>query len=74
MKPEQLFAVAPLPIKRKADIAKIFGVSEDTVQGWAREGAPIFMAGKRYQADYHALVGWLCRNKPAVQASRDEWE
>lgn len=60
---EKIFLLAPLHIKRKEDIADVFGVAPETVTEWAREGAPIFIAGNKYQVDYHALVQWLSKNK-----------
>ena len=64
---EKIFLLAPLHIKRREDIADIFGVSSETVTEWAKDGAPIFLAGNKYQADYHALVGWLSKNRPAFK-------
>mgnify|MGYP003620302078 CR=1 FL=1 len=64
---EKIFLLAPLHIKRKEDIADTFDVSPETVTEWAREGAPIFMAGNKYQADYYALINWLSKNKPAFK-------
>ncbi|MDR2056585.1 MAG: hypothetical protein LBQ10_12080 [Desulfovibrio sp.] len=60
---EKIFFLAPLHIKRKEDIADIFGVKPDTVTEWAKAGAPIFLVGNRYQTDYHALVEWLSKNR-----------
>lgn len=67
MSEDKPFLLAPLHIKRKEDISDIFGVSPETVTEWAKEGAPIFIAGNKYQADYHALIAWLCKNKPAFK-------
>lgn len=64
---EKVFLLAPLHIKTKKDIAGIFGVSEATVAAWAKEGAPIFLLGNKYQADYHSLVNWFSKNKPACK-------
>ena len=60
---ENVFLIAPLHIKRKEDIAEVFSVSPETVSGWAKEGAPIFLVGNKYQVDYHSLVNWLTKNK-----------
>ena len=46
---EKVFLLAPLHIKRKEKIAELFGVSPDTVTVWAKEGAPIFLVGNKYQ-------------------------
>lgn len=64
---EKVFLLAPLHIKRREDIANIFGVSSETVTQWAREGAPIFLVGNKYQTDYHSLINWLSKNRPAFK-------
>ncbi len=46
-------------------IADAFGVSRRTVIGWIDEGAPIFCAGRQYQASYFSLVKWLEKHKRA---------
>ena len=43
-------------------IMEIFGVSRRTVREWARRGAPINMVGRKYQASYHELWGWVAGN------------
>ena len=43
----------------KAEIAAAFSVGLKVVSTWAREGAPIFVAGKRWQCCYFSLVSWL---------------
>jgi len=63
MTQDRLFTVAPLHLRSKSEIADTFGVSRETVLKWAREGAPVFLVAKRYQADYHAMVEWLSKNK-----------
>ncbi len=40
-------------------IRRAFGVSKETVAAWRRAGAPIIWVGRRYQARYDALWGWL---------------
>ena len=71
MKDNKVFLLAPLHIKRKEDIADIFSVSPDTVTLWAKQGAPIFLAGNKYQVDYYAMVNWLTRHKPAFKEGRE---
>lgn len=43
------------------EIAKTFGVSRETVALWARKGAPIRKIGRKYQARYHELWGWVLK-------------
>ena len=64
---ENIFLLAPLHIKRREEIADMFDVSESTVTEWARDGAPIFIAGNKYQVEYYSLVQWLAKNKPAFK-------
>jgi phage terminase Nu1 subunit (DNA packaging protein) len=64
---EQFIFIAPLHLKRKEDIADIFGVNPETVKEWAKDGAPIVLVGNKYQADYHALFHWLTKNRPAFK-------
>jgi phage terminase Nu1 subunit (DNA packaging protein) len=64
---EKIFLLAPMHLKRKEDIAVAFGVNPETVTSWAKDGAPIFLVGNMYQADYHALVEWLSKNKHAFK-------
>jgi hypothetical protein len=59
------FLLSTKLLQRKEVIAEIFGVNPETVTTWAKEGAPIFLVGNMYQADYHALVEWLRENRPA---------
>lgn len=42
-----------------SEIAKFFGVSEDTVREWREAGAPLFFIGKKWQANYYELWEWL---------------
>lgn len=70
MKNEKVFLLAPLHIKSKGDIADIFGVSPDTVTKWAKEGAPIFLVGNKYQVDYYSLVNWLSKSRPAFNVTQ----
>jgi len=48
----------------------MFGVSRETVRQWARDGAPIFLAGRRYQACYSRLCLWLEQQHQAGKESR----
>lgn len=48
-------------IKGADEIAKLFGVSRVSVIKWAKCGAPIFIIGKKYQANYTELWDWLKR-------------
>jgi hypothetical protein len=66
-KKDSILMLAPVHLKRKAGIADRFGVCAETVTQWAKEGAPIFLVGNKYQADYHSLVAWLSRNRPAFK-------
>lgn len=65
---EKIFMLAPLHLKRKEDIAALFEVAPETITTWAKEGAPIFLVGNKYQADYYALVTWLSKNKPVFKS------
>lgn len=40
-------------------IARSFGVKRDTVMKWKGEGAPIYLIGNKYQANYRELWEWL---------------
>jgi phage terminase Nu1 subunit (DNA packaging protein) len=61
--PDKLFFVAPVHLKSRDEIADVFGVHKFTVTEWAKDGAPIFNVGNKLQADYHALVEWLSKNR-----------
>ena len=50
---------APVHIKGADKIAEVFGVSRGTVVRWVRDGAPIRLIGKKYQASYNRLWEWL---------------
>ena len=50
-------------IKGADEIAKLFGVSRGTVIKWVKNGAPIRIIGKKYQANYGELWQWLKRNQ-----------
>ena len=50
-------------------IAATFGVGRATVRRWAREGAPISLVGRRYQASYAMLAAWLAAQYPAASAA-----
>ena len=43
-------------------IARIFGVDRKTVLGWKKSGAPIFLVGNKYQANYRELWDWIKQN------------
>lgn len=49
----------PLHMKGADEITQVFGVSRETVVQWAREGAPIHLVGKKYQASYAELWDWI---------------
>lgn len=66
-KNKQFIFVAPLHLQRREEIAGTFFVSPETVTEWAKDGAPIFVVGNKYQADYHALTNWLIKNRPAFK-------
>lgn len=61
---ESVLVLAPVHLRSKDSIAETFGVAPCTVVEWAREGAPIFLAGNRYQAEYYSLIHWLNKNRP----------
>lgn len=50
---------SPIHLKGADEIAKTFGVTRERIVVWAKEGAPIRMIGKRYQANYAELWAWL---------------
>jgi hypothetical protein len=52
-------AVAPLHLRRLADICTTFGRTEETVKKWRRSGAPIAFDGASYCAEYNQLQAWL---------------
>jgi Phage DNA packaging protein Nu1. len=60
---KNVYPLVPMLMRRKSDIADVFEVKMETVVKWAKEGAPIFLAGKRYCADYHAMVAWLTEHR-----------
>lgn len=49
----------PIHMKGADEIAEVFSVARETVVQWAKEGAPIRMVGKRYQANYKDLWEWI---------------
>lgn len=49
----------PLHMKGADEIAQVFGVSRDTVVQWVKDGAPIPLVGKKYQANYAELWDWI---------------
>jgi excisionase family DNA binding protein len=57
---ESIFA--PVHMRGAEEIAEVFGVKRDTVVEWYRNGAPIHMIGKKYQANYAELWDWLKKN------------
>lgn len=57
---------APFLMQGKRKIAEVFGVKPQTVVDWVENGAPIFMAGGKWQADYYNLIAWLEQVKPAA--------
>lgn len=46
-------------LKGREQISKVFGVSKETVTIWVASGAPIFVIGKKLQANYSELWKWL---------------
>ena len=52
----------PVHLKGAEAIAARFGVNSNTVKKWAREGAPIYNVGRKYQANYLRLSQWLEKN------------
>lgn len=55
----------PFLMQGKKRIAEVFKVKPETVTEWVRDGAPIFLVGKMWQAEYSNLVRWLEEVKPA---------
>lgn len=53
----QIFA--PIHMAGANEIADVFHVSRRAVARWIRAGAPIFLVGKKYQANYGELWEWL---------------
>lgn len=52
----------PVHMKGAQEIATIFGVARKTVIKWSKEGAPIRVVGKKYQARYDQLWDWILEN------------
>lgn len=52
----------PIHMKGAAEIASVFGVARETVVQWAKDGAPIRIIGKKYQARYDQLWDWILNN------------
>ena len=50
---------APIHMTGANEIADVFRVSRRAVVRWARDGAPIYLVGKTYQANYGELWDWL---------------
>lgn len=52
----------PKILRSMVEICKTFGVGRETVQGWAKEGAPIVVEGgqnkPRYSTECLALQAW----------------
>jgi hypothetical protein len=45
-------------------IARCFGVNRKTVLQWKKTGAPIYLIGNKYQANYRELWDWVkCRSR-----------
>lgn len=59
--PESQPIFAPVHMCGAEEIASVFRVKVDTVREWQRNGAPIALIGKRYQASYYDLWEWLKR-------------
>lgn len=55
----------PILLQGRRVIATTFRVRPCVVTQWAKEGAPIFLSGQMWQADYVSLVHWLEENRPA---------
>lgn len=49
----------PLHMKGADEIAQVFGVSRETVVHWSKDGAPVHLVGKKYQASYAELWDWI---------------
>jgi transposase len=46
-------------LKGARNIAACFGVGRNTVSAWIKAGAPIFLVGRKHQANYVRLAAWL---------------
>jgi len=64
----KISAFIPFHLKGADEIAGTFGVSRGTVIGWVKEGAPIYLIGKRYQANYNELWEWI-KGKDALPSA-----
>lgn len=50
-------------------IAGVFGVGRRTLMNWIDQGAPIFVAGRKYQCEYSHVLAWLeATQKPVKMA------
>lgn len=52
-------AFAPVHMKGADEIAAVFGVARETVVQWSRKGAPVYLVGKKYQANYAEMWDWI---------------
>ena len=44
-------------------IAGVFGVGRSTIRAWKKAGAPIYIVGHCYQANYAELWEWLQKHE-----------
>lgn len=60
---------SPKILRSMVEICKTFGVGRETVQSWAREGAPIVIEGgqnkPRYSTECLALQAWRVQRSAA---------
>lgn len=53
----------PIHLRGADEIAEVFGVARAAVIGWLRDGAPIYLIGKKYQANYYELWYWIQKKR-----------
>lgn len=59
MKEEAQPVFVRLHLRSSEEIAQVFGVTLESVREWRKQGAPIVLLGKKYQANYFDLWQWL---------------
>lgn len=58
--------LAPVLLQGRKIIAKQFRVRPLVVSEWVKAGAPIFIAGQMWQAEFWTLLHWLVKHRPAI--------
>lgn len=57
----------PAHLVGREAIGRVFGVGPKTIDRWVEEGAPIFLVGRKRQANYDALWSWLAKKQQKVE-------